>query len=173
MYYFININGQQQGPVSIDQLISNGINSETLVWKAGMAQWTKAKLVPELTQLFLAPPIPPTRSQSTTGRPVGTSNIQQPTPQPTPTHSSAQQQTNIPKPDNYMIWAALSTVCCCVPMGAYAIYCASQVDTLYNKGNYAEAKSFAEKAKSWAIISAVSGGIVSIVSGIIMALSGL
>jgi len=35
--YFYDHFGQQAGPVSGDQLITNGVTAETLVWREGMA----------------------------------------------------------------------------------------------------------------------------------------
>lgn len=52
MYYYIGPNNQQQGPVPAEQLLSRGVTGETMVWKAGMAQWQKAKDVPELSRYF-------------------------------------------------------------------------------------------------------------------------
>ena len=43
------------------------------------------------------------------------------------------------KPDNYLVWAILSTVLCCMPFGIVAILKASQVDTFWAQGNQAEA----------------------------------
>ena len=52
MYYYIGPNNQQLGPVPPEQLLSQGVTGETMVWKAGMTQWQKAKDVPELSQYF-------------------------------------------------------------------------------------------------------------------------
>lgn len=63
--YFIAINGQQQGPLTLanlQQMLQQGtFNRETLVWKQGMSAWIKAGEVAELASLFSAvpPPLPP------------------------------------------------------------------------------------------------------------------
>ena len=64
MYYYIDSAGQQAGPVSADQLVAKGVTSETLVWKDGMNQWSKASEVTELRFLFdpNVPPPPPSNS---------------------------------------------------------------------------------------------------------------
>ena len=51
------------------------------------------------------------------------------------------------KPDNYLVWAILSTVLCCMPFGIVAILKASQVDTFWAQGNQAEAIEAANAAK--------------------------
>ncbi|MBQ3196871.1 MAG: CD225/dispanin family protein [Alistipes sp.] len=60
------------------------------------------------------------------------------------------------KPDNYLVWAILSTVLCCMPFGIVAIVKATQVDTFWAQGNQAEAIEAANAAKKWTIVSAVS-----------------
>ncbi|HSU14473.1 SPFH domain-containing protein [Longimicrobium sp.] len=63
--YFVAVNGQQSGPHGLDALRqqagSGALTRETLVWKQGMAAWSPAGQVDELSQLFGAvpPPLPP------------------------------------------------------------------------------------------------------------------
>ena len=52
MNYFIIENGQQVGPLTIDQLRSKGITGGTNVWHEGMAQWGKAKDIPEIASIL-------------------------------------------------------------------------------------------------------------------------
>lgn len=54
MKYFLHIDGQQQGPFEIDELLDRGMTAETPVWCDGMADWTPAKDVQDLAWL-LAP----------------------------------------------------------------------------------------------------------------------
>jgi len=62
--FFVAINGVQQGPFDIPTLASKvhgrEIQSGTLVWKAGMANWVAAESVAELSGLFgsVPPPLP-------------------------------------------------------------------------------------------------------------------
>jgi membrane protease subunit (stomatin/prohibitin family) len=64
--YFLGINGQQVGPVAITDLparIASGeLTRDTLVWREGMAEWTRAGDVAEVNAAFPAspPPLPPT-----------------------------------------------------------------------------------------------------------------
>lgn len=61
--YTLNINGQNLGPFSMQQLrqmAQNGqLTAETYVWKQGMANWEHAGEVQELSGLFGAVPPPP------------------------------------------------------------------------------------------------------------------
>lgn len=65
---FVAIGGQQYGPydyAACQQLVKNGqLNQQTLVWQQGMAAWTPAGQVRELSMLFAPeipqmPPMPP------------------------------------------------------------------------------------------------------------------
>lgn len=61
--YHVAVNGQATGPfdmVTLSQMYTaNQFNKESLVWKAGMTQWSKAGEVEELATVFQAmPPIP-------------------------------------------------------------------------------------------------------------------
>lgn len=42
-----------------------------------------------------------------------------------------QSQNPVMKPNNYMVLAIFTTVCCCLPLGIVAILKANSVDSLY------------------------------------------
>lgn len=50
--WYIGKNGQQQGPFSIDELMQKDLHGDSLVWKAGMADWLAAEKVPEIIDAF-------------------------------------------------------------------------------------------------------------------------
>jgi hypothetical protein len=62
--FFYASDGQQKGPISIDEIkqliTTNKFNKETLIWKEGMANWTKASEVGNIASLFggAPPPLP-------------------------------------------------------------------------------------------------------------------
>jgi hypothetical protein len=47
-YYYLDINGQQQGPISPSEFRQYGVTYSTKVWKQGMRDWEIAGFVPEL-----------------------------------------------------------------------------------------------------------------------------
>lgn len=63
--YFVAVDGQQSGPHAMDALRqqagAGALTRDTLVWKQGMAAWSPAGQVDELSQIFGAvpPPLPP------------------------------------------------------------------------------------------------------------------
>lgn len=71
--------------------------------------------------------------------------------------NNEQQYSYAYKPNTNLVWAILSTLFCCLPLGIVAIVKASQVDTLWFCGKYSEAIAAAESAKKWSIIAAVVG----------------
>lgn len=72
-------------------------------------------------------------------------------------------------PDNNLVWAIVSTILCCWPLGIVSIIKSTKVNTLWAQGDYAGAQKSADEAKNWAIYSAV-GAVVFSVIGIIMAI---
>ncbi|MDR0835075.1 MAG: SPFH domain-containing protein [Tannerella sp.] len=63
--YFVAVNGQQTGPFTVPELqqkaVQGQFTGQSLVWAQGMAAWSAAATVAELSQLFVAvpPPLPP------------------------------------------------------------------------------------------------------------------
>lgn len=58
--YFYHQENEQKGPVGFEELrdlvSSKVINTNTLVWKAGLEDWVKISELDEFTPLFLVPP---------------------------------------------------------------------------------------------------------------------
>ncbi|HLO85049.1 MAG TPA: SPFH domain-containing protein [Nostocaceae cyanobacterium] len=80
--WYISQNGQQVGPFAPQQLLQQGLNAQSLVWRAGMQSWQQASTVPELSALLPAvpPPPPPTQAQwyiSQNGQQVGPLTVEQ------------------------------------------------------------------------------------------------
>ena len=69
----------------------------------------------------------------------------------------------VPKPDSNMILAIFTTICCCLPIGIYAIIKASNVDGLYMAKQYEAAQAAADEAKKWSIIGIAVGAVVSVI----------
>ena len=72
------------------------------------------------------------------------------TPPPPPNTGPA----NIP---NYLVFAILTTVFCCLPAGVVSIVYAAQVNGKIQEGDVAGAMEASKNAKLWAMISAGLG----------------
>jgi len=64
-------------------------------------------------------------------------------------------QPPMPKPDNNMVLAVLTTVLLCMPFGLVGIVYASKVDELYYAGDYAGALTASKNAHQWSIVGIV------------------
>lgn len=67
------------------------------------------------------------------------------------------------RPNNYLVQAILVTLFCCLPLGIVSIVFAAQVNTAYDRGDYAGALNSSKQAKMWTWISfGIGGGLVAI-----------
>jgi hypothetical protein len=62
-------------------------------------------------------------------------------------------QGNAPRVPNYLVWAILLTLFCCMPLGIPAIVFASQVDSRQNVGDFYGAMEASRKAKLFCWLS--------------------
>lgn len=68
-----------------------------------------------------------------------------------------------PEPDNNLVWAILTTVLCCLPLGGIvAIVKSTSVSKLWAAGDFAGAQKAADDAKKWAMWGAIIGVVGSI-----------
>jgi hypothetical protein len=67
------------------------------------------------------------------------------------------------EPENYLVWAILCTVLCCLPLGIVSIVYSNKVSGLWAQGRYAEAYEASNNAKKWAIIGAVVGAAAAVI----------
>ncbi len=58
---------------------------------------------------------------------------------------------------NNLVWAILTTLFCCLPLGIVSIVYAAQVDGRRAAGDIAGAREAARKASTWALCSALIG----------------
>lgn len=74
---------------------------------------------------------------------------------------------------NYLVFAILATVLCCLPAGIPAIVYAAQVNGKLAVGDIAGAQQSSKNAKMWCIISAALGIGVGLIWGILVFLGAL
>jgi hypothetical protein len=77
-----------------------------------------------------------------------------------------------PPPPNYLVWAILSTIFCCLPLGIPAIVFASQVNSKWQMGDYAGAQDSSRKAKNFSLWATIIGPILSIIYFVVIIGSG-
>lgn len=140
MDYHIARNNQQLGVFPETEiragLAAGTFNASDLVWCEGMSAWKSAAEV-----FGEAGKVPPP-----VAAPVAPAQVPPPAARP-------------PKPNNYLVWAILATVLCCIPFGIVSIVYASQVDSKYVTADYAGAEESARLAKVWFWVAAIAGGL--------------
>jgi predicted secreted protein len=65
-------------------------------------------------------------------------------------------------PPNYLVWAILSTVLCCLPLGVASIVFAAQVNNKWAMGDVAGAQLSSRRARQFAIWSAISAAVIAL-----------
>ncbi|MDR1408139.1 MAG: CD225/dispanin family protein [Tannerella sp.] len=161
-YYYLK-GETRMGPFSLEALKSESLTSSTLVWNSSLPDWVAAGTLPELQSLF-APEVAAT-----------------PPPQPTmaygsPSNTFGPAAAMPPMPDNYLVWAILTTILCCLPLGIVSIINATKVSSTYGAGDYEGAKTASAAAKKWATWSAIAGVIywvICIITFVILAAAGI
>lgn len=158
--YYYALNGQQVGPVTMEQLIalcqSGQITPATLVWMQGMAQWQ-----PLSTIMPQAPAPAPMPAPMPGAMPAA-----MPTPMPGVMPGAP---AGMVKPDNGMVMAVLVTLFCCLIGGVIAIINASKVDGLWAAGQYQQAIEAAQTSKKWSIASIIIGAVSTVGYVLLMA----
>lgn len=71
--------------------------------------------------------------------------------------NQSRSHTPVEKPSNFLAQSILLTILCCVPFGIPAIIFASQVDALWNKGDFDRALHARAQAKKWCLIGLITG----------------
>lgn len=105
-----------------------------------------------------APPPPPAQL------PPGAGPMQPMTPgQPPP-------PAQPPVVQNYLVWAILSTLFCCLPFGVVSIVFASQVNGKLAVGDVAGAQQAAKNAKTWAWVAFGAGLAFGLLYFVVMAI---
>ena len=72
-----------------------------------------------------------------------------------------------PCPDNYLVYAILTTLFCCLPFGIAGIVKAAQVSTKYQAGDYEGAVQASADAKKWSQTALICGIVWSAICFII------
>lgn len=65
------------------------------------------------------------------------------------------QNTPQQQPDNYLVWAILSTIFCCLPLGIVSIIYSTQVNSKWAAGDFEGALKASQNAKKFAIWAAI------------------
>ena len=150
-WYYASADRQRHGPLTSETLkglaAAGTVDARTLVWRDGLAGWVAlADVAAELGLDGIATPapVPPVRRDH-------------PYAAPTPAAQAPMAARAPVEPiPTHLVWAILSTLCCCWPLGVVSIVYACRVDRRRAEGDVAGAWDASRKARLWAIWSALS-----------------
>ena len=173
MKIWIYVDGRQEGPYELEQLLDKPVTPDTKVWYEGLPKWYHAGYLDELRPLFdgsLAEKMRGAQEQRAESQEAGNESeavssatteetrISQ-TAEPVQSfeacqftqHSPApasEARAEVPEcPPTYIGWAIFLTICCCSPLSVGALVASICVSTFYNSGKYDKAC----KASDWAV----------------------
>lgn len=150
MEYYVIIDGRKCGPFSHEELRSKFVTPNMPVWRDGMADWTPARNLPEISDVIQPEPTPP---------PYYNGGVQQQAYEP----KSRKREYIPPMPKDYkssnIFLIVFGFLCCqtCILGSIFAVLSyinANEMKTLYTLGQYKVAMQKAEtvrKYHSWAI----------------------
>ena len=153
--YWIIIEGEQRGPITIEELREMNLPGSTPVWREGLTDWTTLERLDELTDRPIEPkvvpppvpaqeptiPFPPRVPQPAVGRSV---------------NDGAQAAEAAP---TLLGWSVAATLLCCTVLGIVAIVYSIKVRNANERGDYAAGWRAYRTLELW-LISAIVLGIV-------------
>ena len=174
--YFYIEDGEQRGPITIEEFINKGLNGNVLVWCEGMIGWTPASEVEEIRDALSlsTPPPSPANCQGEVPPPFHSTNTgHNPRTQGGPEENQFYSASK--EPTNYMVYAILATILCCIPTGIASIVYANKANTSWAAGRYKESLEATKNARLWLIITVCVGAfsiIISFMFGLFTSLLG-
>lgn len=197
--YFYSDGSNNFGPFTFEELREKKINSETLVWFQDLEDWTSAGKVEELKELFIFSPPPIIKETKEYTEILIKNNAIGSTEKVTLrrynemiNYYGADKFTILSyidefgnkisdnnyhlvekkqPPKTYLTESIFVTLFCCLPLGIVGIVKASEVESLFYKGDIDGAKRSSEAAKKWTSVSFGVGlalGVVYFIIEIVM-----
>ncbi len=90
-------------------------------------------------------------------------------PPPPPGYGYGGQPAGGAPPPNHLVWAILSTLFCCLPLGIASIVFAAQVNSKYAAGDIAGAQESSRKARQFALWGTIIGVVLVVLYLILIA----
>ncbi|MDO4722556.1 CD225/dispanin family protein [Porphyromonas circumdentaria] len=144
LYYSI-INGMQQGPFTLEELLKRGITRDTPLWTEGMVDWLPASGIPEVARHLTYRQTPP---------PSYEAQIR---------YGEITNEDRGVCPPTYLVWSVLMTLFCCWFLGIFAIINSAGVQSAYRRGDYELAQRKSKTALTLTIIGAIVGFVFSVI----------
>lgn len=148
--------GQEESPV--DQLSDEVVEADEVDERFKVEKEWADRLGIDFDPKAVPPPPQPKPAEQPPMPPFGFDRQQYPQQQP-PMYDAQlpPMHPHGPMPPTNMVWAIISTICCCLPFGIVAIVYSSQVSTKYFARDFEGARRASERAEWWIIASIVTG----------------
>ena len=75
-------------------------------------------------------------------------------------------------PPNNLVFAILTTLFCCLPLGVASIVFAAQVNSKWAAGDYAGAQEASDKARKFAMWGAIAGVVLIVLYIVLVVVAG-
>lgn len=137
MLYWIIINGQKTGPLTLEETLKQPLRPETLVWHQGLASWQQA-----CTIASLAPALSPRECELSPAAQPASATVAAPV-----------VKTDINKPHSYLAWSIVCLIFFFTIAGIVALIYALQVTPAYENGEDEKARKASSIAEMWVIVS--------------------
>ncbi|MEC5126931.1 CD225/dispanin family protein [Verrucomicrobiales bacterium BCK34] len=162
MEWYYASNGQQQGPVSQEQLMElfqkGEVKTSDLVWNETMTDWVPFGNVPSLSQAGAATGGAAPASAAPAQSPAPSSAA----PRSAPAVASTMPATGGENIPNYLWQSIVCMVLCCLPLAIPALIFATKVKPAIEMGKLDEARDASKKAKMWCWIAFGVGLVVQV-----------
>tara|TARA_R110000850_G_scaffold49460_10_gene122033 strand:+ start:2960 stop:3505 length:546 start_codon:yes stop_codon:yes gene_type:complete len=172
MDWYYASNGQQQGPVSKEQLIElfrgGEVKASDLVWKEGMTDWLPLSSVNELAGEVEASVAPAPEEPAPENQLVEEPALEIPALSAAPRPAAA--VGSAAKVPTYLWQSIVCLVLCCMPTAIPAIIYSTKVGPAEAVGDLQAAREASSKAKMWCWISF---GVGLVVQTLYLALVGI
>ncbi|MDE6133962.1 MAG: CD225/dispanin family protein [Muribaculaceae bacterium] len=187
MKVWVYLDGRQQGPFELEQLLDMPVDPTTKVWFEGLPKWYPAGTLEQMKPLFDGTLLNQGYSQVDGGAnaaPEHTQGDSLPSPgdsleSPENMHvdvkaeiteirldtasevSPGPARTPQPCPPTYVGLAVFLTICCCSPMSVAALAGSIYTSTLYGRGNIEKARKVSE-ITAWLIMISIALGFIPV-----------
>lgn len=143
LYFFVDDQGKQHGPVKAEYFKIHGIAASSLVWFEGLPNWVKASEVSYLKPFIKA---------------RGVESLNQPAHYHDHLKSKSVSQSGVgahhlklevEAPKNWIVESVLITLFLCLPLGIISLIYAMRVKPLWDRGEYTESIRVSRVAGAW------------------------
>ena len=148
MKIWVYLNGNQQGPYTLDELRQLNLTSSTPVWYEGLSQWMPAREAPATASLFCSEPV---TEPVFSGSEVKMSLMDDRQP------VAGARADMLPAPPTFIGWSVFLMICCFPIGGLLGIIFSVMSGNAYRAGDYTRASRLSESAEWCVIISIVLG----------------